>query len=237
MRCGLYGKLPAKRDYVALGTPRDFLAAWEPWLQGGISASRLSLGPAWQGAFLKAPIWRFWLGRDVSGAVTTGALMPSVDGVGRYFPLTLFVRAEAKEGLPPPEIDPQDAWMERLEDVLLSALAPDADVEGVMAALEALGGPNPRAAATPPEGVARPAPGAWSMALAADGIAPAAAKLRLADREQACAGLSFWWTQGGDGFVPCALMSPRMPDPALYAAMLTGDLSNGFGSASASPEP
>ena len=46
MRCGLYGKLPAKRDYVAIGTPREFLAAWEPWLQGGVSTSRMSLGAA-----------------------------------------------------------------------------------------------------------------------------------------------------------------------------------------------
>ena len=56
MRCGLYGKLPAKRDFIAIGAPREFLRAWEPWIQGGISASRVSLGADWQTVFLTAPI-------------------------------------------------------------------------------------------------------------------------------------------------------------------------------------
>ena len=96
MRCGLYGKLPAKRDFVAISAPREFLAVWEPWLQGSISASRLALGNSWQAVFLRAPIWRFWLGAGLSGNTIAGAFMPSVDGVGRYFPLTAFAYAEGK---------------------------------------------------------------------------------------------------------------------------------------------
>ena len=72
MRCSLYGKLPAKRDFVAVAAPRPFLNTWEPWMQGGISASRQSLGDAWQNAFLTAPIWRFWLGADLCGAPVIG---------------------------------------------------------------------------------------------------------------------------------------------------------------------
>ena len=44
MQCSLYGKVPAKRDFIAIGAPREFLDAWEPWLQGAISASRTTLG-------------------------------------------------------------------------------------------------------------------------------------------------------------------------------------------------
>ncbi len=50
MRLGLYGKLPVKRDFVALGTTRAFLTAWEPWMQGGISASMAGLGKRWRDA-------------------------------------------------------------------------------------------------------------------------------------------------------------------------------------------
>ena len=32
-----------------------------------------------------------------------GALMPSLDGLGRYFPLTLFVPADEGAAIPPPE--------------------------------------------------------------------------------------------------------------------------------------
>ena len=41
-------KAAAKRDFIAVGAPRAFLDVWEPWMQGGISASRHSLGEAWQ---------------------------------------------------------------------------------------------------------------------------------------------------------------------------------------------
>src|SRR5688500_5935545 len=122
MRCGLYGKLPAKRDFVSLSAPREFLAVWEPWLQGGVSASRLKLGSGWQAACLRSPIWRFWLGADVCGRTVTGAFMPSVDGVGRYFPLTILACADAGAAIPPPELEPQAAWFGKVERLLLSAL-------------------------------------------------------------------------------------------------------------------
>ena len=68
MQCGLFGKLPTKRDFIAHQAPREFLDVWEPWMQGGISASRHELGDDWQQAFLTAPIWRFWLGAELCGA-------------------------------------------------------------------------------------------------------------------------------------------------------------------------
>ena len=43
MRCSLFGKLPAKRDFIALFAPRHFLDIWEPWQQASIAASRDAL--------------------------------------------------------------------------------------------------------------------------------------------------------------------------------------------------
>ena len=62
------------------------------------------LGQAWAEAYNRAPIWRFWLGSDFCGEATIGAFMPSVDGVGRPFPLTVFA-VEVQNSVPPPEID------------------------------------------------------------------------------------------------------------------------------------
>ena len=56
MRCGLFGKLSAKRDFIALATPRHFLEAWEPWVQASLSASRHQLGDQWQQTFLTMPV-------------------------------------------------------------------------------------------------------------------------------------------------------------------------------------
>jgi type VI secretion system ImpM family protein len=55
MRCGLFGKLPAKRDFIAVSAPRSLLDVWEPWMQSGLSASRELLKGNWQQAYLSAP--------------------------------------------------------------------------------------------------------------------------------------------------------------------------------------
>jgi type VI secretion system protein ImpM len=142
MPCGLYGKVPAKRDFIAIGAPREFLSAWEPWLQAGISASRNALAEQWQPAFLTAPIWRFWLGADICGRSVTGAFMSSLDGVGRYFPLTLFFCADDGATIPPPEYGAQDGWFDTVETFLMSTLDQGAQFETMTAQLAALPPPT-----------------------------------------------------------------------------------------------
>ena len=100
MPAGLFGKLPAKRDFIATMAPRRFLDAWEPWLQTSLAASRYALGAGWGDYYNRAPLWRFWLGPALFGEATVGVLMASVDGVGRAFPLTLF--STGNERPPPP---------------------------------------------------------------------------------------------------------------------------------------
>jgi type VI secretion system protein ImpM len=222
MQCSLYGKLPTKRDFIAIGAPRDFLNAWEPWLQSGVSASRATLGEQWQKAFLRAPIWRFWLGADLCGTSVIGAFMPSLDGVGRYFPLTLFACADQEAAIPPPELDAQDEWFESAEDLLISTLDHDKTYEATIADLNGLAAPFQQL----------PEPPASDMALESDGTIGIAAgerhftdlfgSLRSADHDRIYAATTCWWTVGGEGFAPMALCGKRMPDPFLFSAMLTG---------------
>src|ERR1700737_1962269 len=141
MRCSLFGKLGAKRDFIALATPRRFLETWEPWVQSCMSASRHQLGNAWQNAFLTAPVWRFWLGADISGATVLGAIMPSVDGVGRYYPLTLLAVADPSHSIPPPDLNAQDQWFVAAEEFLLSTLDQARSFEDIATALDALPAP------------------------------------------------------------------------------------------------
>src|SRR5712691_4189168 len=141
MQCSLYGKVPAKRDFIAIGAPREFLNAWEPWLQGAISASRTTLAEKWQSAFLTAPIWRFWLGADICGRSVIGAFMSSLDGVGRYFPLTLFACADDNAAIPAPEFGAQDDWFDSAEEFLMSTLDQNADFEAITARLDGLAAP------------------------------------------------------------------------------------------------
>jgi type VI secretion system protein ImpM len=222
MRCGLYGKLPSKRDFIALSAPREFLNVWEKWLQGGISASRTRLGEAWQEAFLRAPIWRFWLGAELCGATIVGAFMPSVDGVGRYFPLTVFARPEDGGAIPPPELDPQDAWYTAAEDFLLSALGPDTSYEALAEALTTVGAVSEAPSTQRFPGLTRLPEGTLVTPADVEALPSLLAALRVHDHARSYASATFWWTIGGEGYRPLAIVGRRMPDPYVFTGMLTG---------------
>ena len=225
MLIGLYGKLPSRRDFIAISASREFLAAWEPWIQGGVSASTMRLGERWKPAFLRAPIWRFWLGAEICGQTVLGAFMPSLDGVGRYFPLTLFARSETGPAILPPEIDAQEAWFEAAETLLLSTLEEGASFEATLAGLQSLGAPlsfTPAPADVLHDGtiLASAAPAGFPEAFRA---------ARIADPGQAHASSTFWWTAGSEDFPPVTLSRRLMPDPFIFIDMLTGS----FGTRSA----
>jgi type VI secretion system protein ImpM len=87
---GFHGKIPARGDFVQSGLPRTFTDPWDGWMQRMIVASRAALGEAWLSAWLEAPVWRFVLSSGICGPdAVIGLWLPSVDSVGRYFPLTL----------------------------------------------------------------------------------------------------------------------------------------------------
>ena len=220
MPCNLYGKLPTKRDFIAVGATRDFLDQWEPWLQSSVSASQATLKDQWQQAFLRAPIWRFWLGAELCGATTIGAFMPSLDRIGRYFPLTLMANADQGATIAPPEIDSQDDWFKAAEDFLISTL----DQETFEAAIQDL-----HELAAPRQTSSAPAAGVFVDRNATVSIknderhfADVFESLRRADPDNIYAGTTFWWTAGGEDFAPMAFCVKRMPDPFLFASMLTG---------------
>src|SRR5699024_2225277 len=105
------------------------------WLQSCLAESRRDLGEGWLDAWLCAPIWRFWLGSRIAGVPALGAMMPSVDGVGRYFPLCVL---GAHDGLPPPDEDEHAGWLDAAEGLMLAALAEGGTYEGLLAGLDAL---------------------------------------------------------------------------------------------------
>src|SRR5579871_656380 len=224
MQCSLYGKVPAKRDFIAIGAPRNFLNAWEPWLQGAISASRTTLGEKWQSAFLTAPIWRFWLGADICGRSAIGAFMSSLDGVGRYFPLTVFACADDNAAIPPPEFASQDDWFDAAEAFLMSTLEHDASFEAMTADLAALPSPSQEL----PETAAPDANCNGACAVPAHGrsFSELFTSIRIRDHGRIYAGSTFWWTIGGEGIAPVALSGKGMPDPFLFSAMLTGNFAH-----------
>jgi type VI secretion system protein ImpM len=212
MNCSLYGKLPSKRDFVAVRAPRAFLDSWEPWLQSAISSSRNELGKDWQAAFLTAPIWRFWLGADVCGRSAIGAFMASLDGVGRYFPLTVFAYADDGAAIAPPELDSHDSWFAAAETFLMSTLDQDATYDAVSQRLDDLAPPVQLVSAGD----------TIALTPGSDGFDGLFKALRLQQPDKVYASATFWWTIGGDNYPPAALCARQMPDPYIFSPMLTG---------------
>src|ERR1700733_5055101 len=90
MEAGFFGKLPSHGDFVRRRVADDFVAGWDAWLQSCLAQSRETLGDKWLDTYLTSPVWRFALAPAVCGAAAVaGILVPSVDRVGRYFPLTI----------------------------------------------------------------------------------------------------------------------------------------------------
>jgi type VI secretion system protein ImpM len=220
MQAGIFGKLPAKRDFVSYGLTRPFLDGWEQWLQSGVAESRHALGEGWKDIFLTLPIWRFWLGPGLFGQAATGVIMASVDGVGRYFPLTICACAEPDECLPSATDPGLEAWLSTCEQTVLGLLDDRVAFEPP-AILEALG--------TPP-GLLVPATAphaAQPMTFWTDGersLEDAFAELERTD----CSSLEqlrgLWWTLAGEHHAP-QLISTTGPVPAaLWISFMTGQV-------------
>ena len=206
---GVFGKLPARRDYVQHGVDQRLMELLDPWLQRAVADSRRELGPGWLDAWLQAPIWRFWLGERIAGRTVLGALMPSVDGVGRYFPLCVLGAFDGP--VAPPEADEQDDWFAAAEALMLDALADGGTYEDLLAGLPAL--PEPASAAAAAEaGAGADVPGAFA-ALRRDMLA------EFYDR------FSCWWVPSPDGGAtpPRALIRRGLPDPGEFAWMVAPD--------------
>jgi type VI secretion system protein ImpM len=123
---GLYGKLPILGDFVSRRLPAEFIRPWDDWIQAALSASRAQLGAHWLEIYLTSPIWRFVLGPGNCGkAALAGVLMPSVDKVGRYFPLTLAAVIDDPRQAPAGLMIMAASWFDDLEQLALSALTDD----------------------------------------------------------------------------------------------------------------
>jgi type VI secretion system protein ImpM len=218
MGFGIFGKLPQKRDFIALNLPRAVLEPYETWLQSAVAVSRNELGLSWQDTYLVSPIWRFWIGADVLSVPCAGALMPSVDSVGRFFPLTILYLAEPGRQIVPPTFDPLDIWFFYLEERLLSVLDQNAEI-AVERLTEGL---------SPPEGMEPPAPQPQrfkrgSVWRSDGGAASEVLSVMLnADYWDMLSGRSFWWSNGGSNAAPMIYARNALPDPLFYVNMIKG---------------
>lgn len=218
---GLHGKLPARGDFVSRRLDAGFVEAWDGWLQRTIAASREALAERWLECFLSAPVWRFLVPAGMfSRSGWIGLIVPSVDRVGRYFPLTLAAPLQ-DDGLDTPAtLAKALGWLDTLEALALEALAPDLDFEAFDRRLAGL--------ALPPD-LAVPCAGP----AASDDTVPlggAGARFQVWPNtapDQRTPGLpggtgAAWCTRGGEAFPPCVAMCAGPIPGREFCALLDG---------------
>jgi len=148
---GLFGKLPARGDFVRENLPRDFTDAWDAWWQRGLADTQGRWSEGWVDAWLEAPVWRFLLPPGLCGrSGMLGLWLPSVDKVGRYSPLTIAAAASC-DWLP--HVGAMTAFLVAAEaagrDALDHDLAPAVVLQRIQTALDCDDGPAPEGAFVP----------------------------------------------------------------------------------------
>lgn len=220
---GLFGKLPIRGDFLTRRLPPPFVERWDDWLQTALSESRRRLEDEWLDCYLVAPLWRFaMLPGTIDARAYAGVLVPSVDRVGRYFPLTLAAEVPALPAACEVFTDWR-GWFDALENLALKALAPDLDFDPFDAALAALGPPTVDLAVGAAVSTSDPSAGGCVALSAPAGLTEETSRRawkKILDELPVAAGLwesghSDWW---GQMYLACA----GFPSPACFTALLDG---------------
>jgi type VI secretion system protein ImpM len=152
---GFCGKIPARGDFVRAGLPLAFADPWDRWMERMLMASRSALDTEWLPAWLEAPVWRFAVTAGVCGPdAVIGLWMPSVDRVGRYYPLTIAAMASNTDA--PALIRDGGGLLDAAEcagrKVVEQELAPEQLADQLAAAAASPAAPATDAALCPPDG-------------------------------------------------------------------------------------
>lgn len=222
---GWHGKLPSLGDFASRRLDAPFIDAWDGWLAAGLLALREAEPEAWLDAYLGSPSWRFLLMPGVlpgeaGDQAWAGVLMPSVDRVGRYFPLTL-VQAL---GAGPTTVQQMQAlwfWLARLDDLARDALHDDWTAERLEQALAAMATAELAPVAPPPVPVAT---GEVLEVGAIVGAAVVDAAIAIgAEAQRAWAagarGRAWWYARPDEG-PPRLLLSRGLPAPRALGRLL-----------------
>ncbi|MBB4011671.1 type VI secretion system protein ImpM [Niveibacterium umoris] len=179
-----------------------------------MAESQRALGPAWLDRYLTAPVWRFVLTPGVLGSQGwAGVLLPSVDRVGRYFPLTVCAPLDGVL-LERATLDLLSSWLDRAEAAARACLAHDATVDGFEASLAAIGLPA-LFPAMPSQAANALLQRASPVELDRTASGPDLGTLADGVLAQVLRGYTLWWQAGGRAF-----LHQHLPAAARYTSMI-----------------
>lgn len=228
---GCYGKIPALGDFLSRNLPAAFVEAWDGWLRRVMGACARGGDDGWTDQYLAGPIWRFLLAPGTIGEVgRAGILVPSVDRIGRCFPLSIAI--EIADGMP--ALDMVGAWadgFERAEILAIGTLGRALDPETFVERVAGLPAPIP---VTVPGPVARWVQPDASAVTRTAGARTAGAPLDAAGArgliatlsppllEAAAPSWSLWWHLDWEQRPATTVLFAGLPPPEAAGAMLLG---------------
>jgi len=229
---GFYGKLPSHGDFLRRRVSDGFVGVWDAWLQECVAASRDALADRWLDVYLTSPAWRFVCAPGACGpTAVAGVMVPSVDRVGRYFPLTVVAALPSVVNLLSVPADAR-AFFEGAERLAVEALSADnLDFDAFDQQIGMLGDtltgvtqPNKvildggADAIVTGNGAAR-----WQLPIGSTSQLGRTLQQLLARRlSMLYSPLVVWWTEGSSIIEPSCLIDRGLPHPDSFAALLDG---------------
>ena len=216
---GWYGKLPSLGDFASRRLPVEFVKPWDAWLQDVMPAARSALGGSWLDSYLTMPIWRFaFLPGLVGQSGWAGVLMPSVDRVGRHFPLAIAMALPSYTATAYVVFECAD-WFAGLEDAALTVLDPTRGVDDLDGALaQSVLAVRPSAEPDGPSGPLRALPSVETFGPLAEGEA-------LRAWSESTGWQALWWTRGRMDGESLMLACGGLPTIVEFVRLLEGRVS------------
>ncbi|CDZ49592.1 type VI secretion system-associated protein TagF [Neorhizobium galegae] len=142
-RIGFFGKLPTHGDFVWTGLGRKLHGAIDAWLQSSLEAIQAEFGGQWERRFRSMPSWRFIVEQDLwVPATVAGVIVPSLDRVGRSFPLVVAAQLHGFSG-DPRSLCLDDTWFVATEGLAETSARRDFDIDTFTTNLKQLRPPRP----------------------------------------------------------------------------------------------
>jgi type VI secretion system protein ImpM len=105
----VFGKTPRMGDFLRVGSGGPAGEALEQWVEQGLALSEAKRGSAWPGIYTSGATYAFIFRpprASNSKEALVGVIKPSVDSVGRRFPLVVYAQALARTSVPWPHVLP-----------------------------------------------------------------------------------------------------------------------------------
>lgn len=224
---GYYGKIPARGDFVKHQLPRSFVEPWDDWLQSAIHRSREQLGDKWLDVYLTSPIYRFLLSSGVCGSKQwMGVFMPSVDQIGRYFPMTLCIPTPSSDNIFSTLKSSED-WFTKAEGLVANCLEDEFNLDDFNHSISELSMTAKSASDYEDKQIPMPSDSGQMLIRQAvesqDGVNHVYPEILDATLKQSCFAYSLWSTRGSERISSSLLISQGLPAVDAFQALFTGD--------------